>query len=65
MRFLFKNSFLVQEAWKIAVLVDHEAQKQRLKRKQVCNFSYLSNNQPMLTVDILVTKNKQKVCHSS
>lgn len=46
MRFLFKNSLLAQEAQKIADLVNYEAQKQKLKIKQVWNFSYSSNNQP-------------------
>lgn len=65
MGFLFKNSLLVQEAWKIAAFVNREARKQRLKRKQACKFSYPSNNQPTLIVDILFPQNKQKVRYSS
>lgn len=55
MRFLFKNSLLVQEAWK---MLNHEARKQKLKRKLFCNFSYTSHNHPVLIEDILFTKNK-------
>lgn len=52
---------MVQGAWKIAAFGNHEAWKQRLKRKQVCNFSYLVNNEPVLITYNLLTKNKQKV----
>lgn len=54
---------MAQEAEKIADLVNYEAQKQKLKIKQVCNFSYSSNSY-VSTMDILLTKNKQKECHS-
>lgn len=44
-------------------MLNHEARKQRLKRKQFCNFSYASHKHPMLIEDILFTKNKPfRVC---
>lgn len=63
MRFLFKKSLLAQEAEKIADLVNYEAQKQKFKIKQ-----FAISATPVITsqhsIDNLLTKNKQKECHS-